>query len=139
MSMFNPADALTNIELAVSCKSYSLLNWNAYISPLLYLSWRSTTAFINLIDYYLGLNLILVFQLPSYVYLCICIINIDRQGVLNNKGNYKFTKAWCFDMIRVAKSLLLPNSLDCNYDPLWNSYLEQLRWNVLVYYSCWLF
>ena len=54
--MFNPADALTNIELAVKCKSYSLLNVTTDNSPVPNLSWRSTTTFINLIDYYLGLN-----------------------------------------------------------------------------------
>ena len=36
--MFNPADALTNIELAVICKSYSLLNVTTDISPVPYLS-----------------------------------------------------------------------------------------------------
>ena len=53
-SMLNPADALTNIELAVKRKSYSLLNWTVYIPPGPYLSWRSTTAFINLINYFYG-------------------------------------------------------------------------------------
>ena len=38
ISMLNPADALTNIELAVICKSYSLLNVTTDISPVLYLS-----------------------------------------------------------------------------------------------------
>ena len=33
-SMLNPADALTNIELAVICKSYSLLNVTTDISPV---------------------------------------------------------------------------------------------------------
>ena len=32
--MFNPADALTNIELAVKCKSYSLLNVTTDNSPV---------------------------------------------------------------------------------------------------------
>ena len=38
MSMFSPAYALTNIELAVERKAYSFLNGTGLVSPVLYLS-----------------------------------------------------------------------------------------------------
>ena len=49
--MFNPADALTNIELTVKRKEYSLLNVTTDISPVHNLSCRSTTTFVKVFDF----------------------------------------------------------------------------------------
>ena len=48
--MFIFAYTLTNIELAVECKAYSLLDWTGLASPVPSLPWRYKGTFVKVID-----------------------------------------------------------------------------------------